>query len=43
MITFLKRMYLVFILFPLAIIYALLTMLYVIIQHIIDMSIIRIK
>ena len=43
MITFLKRMYLVFILFPLAIIYALLNMLYVIIQHLIDMSILKLK
>lgn len=43
MITFLKRMYLIFILLPVAIIYACLTMLYVIIQHIIDISIIKIK
>ena len=43
MITFLKRMYLIFILLPLAIIYACLTMLFVVVEHIYNMSIIKLK
>lgn len=43
MITFLKRMYLIFILLPLAIIYACTTMLFVVIEHIYNISIIKIK
>jgi len=43
MITFLKRMYLVFILFPLAILYACFTMLFVLVEHIYNISIIKFK
>ena len=43
MITFLKRMYLIFILLPVAILYACLTMLYVLVEHIYNISIIKIK
>lgn len=43
MITFLKRMYLIFILLPLAIIYACFTMLFVIVEHIYNISVIKFK
>lgn len=43
MITFLKRMYLIFILLPIAIIYACLTMLFVVIEHIYNISVIKFK
>jgi len=41
--TFFRRMYLIFILFPMAIIYAAIVMLGVILEHLYDMSIIKFK
>lgn len=41
--TFLKRTYLIFILLPVAIIYAIITMLWVLIKHLYSMSILRTK
>jgi len=41
--TFFRRMYLIFILFPMAIFYAAIVMLGVILEHLYDMSVIKFK
>jgi hypothetical protein len=41
--TFFRRMYLIFILLPIAIIYACIVMLWVLIVHVYDISVIKLK
>jgi hypothetical protein len=43
MITFIKRMYLIFILLPIAICYALIVMLFALLEHLYDISVIKFK